>query len=150
LADHSLSMKSIPIRSRAIRALRDVARFHFAPDESGILARYSAALEASGSKGETVGIYVNPVGTDPEAIVVTDSELVMVSSGVATSVPYAEIQSVHGPAEKQRDLDIRASLRSGTVVTLRIAGADGRFRDVYSFVRFLDRVLEDMRSDKAG
>jgi hypothetical protein len=30
------------------------------------------------------------------------------------------------------------------------AGVDGRFRDVYSFVRFLDRVLEDMRSAKAG
>jgi hypothetical protein len=143
-------MKSIPVRSRAIRALRDVARFHFAPDESGILARYRAALETSGSKGETIGIYVNPVGTDPEAIVVTDTELVTVSSGVPLSIPYAEIQSVHGPVEKQRDLDIRADLRSGKVVTLRIAGADDRFRDVYSFVRFLDRVIEDMASDKVG
>jgi hypothetical protein len=60
-------MKTIPVRSRAIRTLRDVARFHFAPDESGILARYAAVPEASGSKGETIGIYVNPVGTDPEA-----------------------------------------------------------------------------------
>lgn len=143
-------MKSISVRSRAIRALRDVARFHFAPDESGILARYRAALEASGSEGETIGIYVNPVGTDPEAIVVTDKELAIVSSGVTTSVPYAEIQSVHGPVDNQRELDIKADLRSGRVVALRIAGADGRFRDVHAFLRFLDRVLEDMTSGKAG
>lgn len=143
-------MKIIPVRSRAIRTLRDVARFHFAPDESGILARYAAVPEASGSKGETIGIYVNPVGTDPEAILVTDKGLVLVSSGVATSFPYSEIQSVHGPAEKQRDLDIRATLVSGRVVSLRIAGADGQFRDVYSFLRFLDRVLEDRASDQAS
>src|SRR5437868_15025616 len=99
-------MKSISVRSRAIRTLRDVARFHFAPDDSGILARYRAAPEASGHKGEAVGIYVHPVGTDPEAIVVTDTPLIAISSGVPMSIRYAELQAVHGSVEKQRELDI--------------------------------------------
>lgn len=93
--------------------------------------------------GEPIGVYKNPDKVDPEAILICDGGLILIRSGSAQNISFSDIQSTRSPSATEDNPDISIVLHSKIVVRLRVAGADGQFRDVFSFVRFLDRVLED-------
>lgn len=93
--------------------------------------------------GEIVGVYINPPAEVPNAIVVTENGLLVVRSGARQWIKFSELRSIQASGAENGDPEILLTLKSGIVVGIRVAGADDRFRDVFSFVRFLDRVIED-------
>lgn len=131
----------VSVASRAHRALRDLSRFKFASDVSIELA------EVANGHGVLVGAYENPSDVEPKHIVVTDQALGCIGAAQILWIALDEIDSTRGPQEKGVGDAITINMKSGIRTQLRIAGRDGKFQDVLSFVRFLDRVIEDRKFD---
>ena len=134
-------MVSISVFSRAHRALSGMARFRFLRDEKDLAAyrqRYDTAL-----LGEPIGIYSNPVSGQPETILVAERGLVAIRAGNMQQIQFDELRGIQGPHTKSDASRITLTLRSGNVVNLDILGRDGKFQDVFGFLRFLARVMED-------
>lgn len=138
-------VSKITVFSRAHRALRDAPRFQFTSKDSDIPEPYREQMRVNEPLGDLVGLYRNPDAEQPEAILVTEEGLLAMRPGASQWVRFSELESILSPSADSESNDISLRLRSGIVVGLRIAGRDGRFRDVFSFVRFLDRVLEDRK-----
>ncbi|MFL6603188.1 MAG: hypothetical protein ACJ8R9_17925 [Steroidobacteraceae bacterium] len=136
-------MSKISVFSRAHRALRDASRFQFASTESDITERYREQIRVYAPLGQIVGLYKNPDAVQPEGILVTENGLLAIRPGSSQWITFAELESVRGPNAESESSDILLTLHSGIVVGLRVAGRDDRFRDVFGFARFLDRVLGD-------
>jgi hypothetical protein len=117
-----------------------MARFRFLQDETELSAyrlRYDRLI------GEPIGIYSNPVPSQPETILVAERGLVAIRAGDMQSIKFDELNAVQGPHTKADASRITLTLRSGIVVNLDIHGRDGKFQDVFGFVRFLARVMDD-------
>jgi hypothetical protein len=137
-------MAEISAFSRAHRAFRHTPRFHFVRSEPEIADRYRALISVDTALGDVIGVYINPDSVQPEAIFVSERGLLATRSGSVQKIEFSQIESTRSPSAADDDNAVIALvLRSGIVVNLRVAGTEGRFRDVFSFVRFLDRVLED-------
>jgi DNA helicase HerA-like ATPase len=136
-------MVEISALSRARRAFRDTPRFHFVRDEPELADEYQYWVHSAPELGGLIGAYKNPNSVQPDTILIAEHGLVAVKSGIAQRIEFSEIESIRSPGAQDDNSDISLVLRSGIVVGLPVAGRDGRFRDVFSFVRFLARVLED-------
>ena len=124
-----------------------MARFRFLRDEKDLAAyrqRYDTAL-----LGEPIGIYSNPVSGQPETILVAERGLVAIRAGNMQQIQFDELRGIQGPHTKSDASRITLTLRSGHVVNLDILGRDGKFQDVFEFVRFLARVMEDQSDSHA-
>lgn len=145
-------MAEVSVFSRAHRTLRDAPRFTFASKSPEVAAPYIENESTAEVLGEVVGVYINPPPEAPNAIVVTENGLLAVRSETKQWIKFSELRSIQAPGIDNGDSEILLTLKSGIVVSMRIAGTDGRFRDVFSFVRFLDRVIEDLerRQSEAG
>jgi len=124
-----------------------MARFRFLRDEKDLAAyrqRYDTAL-----LGEPIGIYSNPVSGQPETILVAERGLVAIRAGNMQQIQFDELRGIQGPHTKSDASRITLTLRSGNVVNLDILGRDGKFQDVFEFVRFLARVMEDQSDSHA-
>ena len=104
-----------------------------------------AAFVANLGHGSPIGVYENPNGVDPTHVVITDQALGCLGTDQERWIRFDEIDSTHGPHNKDVHDAIAVVMKSGARTQLRIAGGVGRFKDVFSFVRFLDRVVEDQR-----
>jgi hypothetical protein len=136
-------MATISVYSRAHRTLRGIQRFHFVSTEPDMLLAYRPVVDANEALGEAIGVYKNPIPVQPEAILVAEGGLLAIRPSATQQIVFSELASIRGPSAAENTSDICLTLRSGIVVNLRVGGKDGRFRDVFSFVRFLSRVLED-------
>jgi hypothetical protein len=136
-------MARISVFSRAHRTLRDTPRFIFSSKDKEVVAPYLDQFPAGESLGEVVGVYVNPPTEQPSAVVIAENGLFAVRLGASQWIKFAELKSIRAPSADDSESEISLVLKSGNVIGLRIAGSDHQFRDVFSFVRFLDRVLED-------
>ena len=76
-------MARISVFSRAHRALRELPRFRFLQNETELPA-YRQGYD-SVVIGEPIGIYSNPVPTQPETILVAERGLVSIRQGAACS-----------------------------------------------------------------
>jgi hypothetical protein len=132
----------VSVASRAHRALRDIPRFKFAAaldldadPLNGLKAEY----------GELIGVYENPQETDPKWVVIAEQAIGCIGNGPPRWILFDDIETTEGPREKMIDNIVIVVLKSGIRTELRIAGGGDRFKDVFGFVRFLDRVVEDRR-----
>lgn len=139
-------MAQISVFSRAHRAFRDMPRFHFVLVEPEVAAQYTSLGNVDTSLGDAIGVYKNPDPVQPESIFVAERGLLVIRADTAQRIEFSDVASIRSPSAADDGADISLVLRSGIAVNLRVAGRDGRFRDVFSFVRFLDRVLEDRLS----
>ena len=124
-----------------------MAHFRFLQDEPELAdyrQRYDRPLI-----GEPIGIYSNPVPTQPEIILVAERGLVAIRAGNIQSIQFDELSGVQGPHTKADASRITLTLRSGMVVNLDIHGRDGKFQDVFELVRFLTRVMQDQSGPHA-
>ena len=136
-------MTRISVYSRAHRALRDVPRFQFVSDDRCEVPGHIQEVQ-SRALGEVIGCYKNPEPIQPEAILVAEHGLLSLGPGIDQYINFSDIKSVAGPGADTDSSDISVVLKSGIAVRLRVAGRDGKYRDVFSFVRFLSRVTEDI------
>jgi hypothetical protein len=129
----------LPVKSRAHRCLKLVDRFSW--DEQDLF-RWSAELPL-GQHEEVIGAYRNPGGELP-VVVVTSCRLFLSSSSELASVEFVDIESVElVESDKDSAANLLLRLRTGDGVVVPFAGRDGKLRDVYSFMHFLDRLPTD-------
>jgi hypothetical protein len=122
-------------------------RFRFLQNETELAAHRQRCDKVL--IGEPIGIYSNPPPTQPETILVAERGLVVIRAGDMQSIQFDELSGVQGPHTKADASRITLTLRSGIVVNLDIHGREGKFQDVFEFVRFLARVLEDQSGPHA-
>lgn len=135
-------MAKIKVASRVHRILAHMKRFRRDLDSFPDLP-----VPLPGLQGQTaLGVYPNAEGSLREAFVVTDQGLVLEDGGRWVSIPYSSLRKVVTPKTKTDVYHLDLELKDGSLLRLPIRGHDGRFLDVFEFVRFFSRVLEDMES----
>ena len=125
---------------RAHRTLRGYARYHHCVDETDHCAQYAKRVTEP-----LIGVYENPQEAGAPTIAITEDALYVLEAGDPERIAFDDITSTQAPPEKADASEIRVALVDGSFRVLRICGGEGQFRDLYDFLRFLDRVLADRR-----
>ncbi len=133
-------MADVSVKSRVARTLRGLRRFIADPT---VLDEYAGRLRTAA--GDVLGVYQNPDGVPVSRIVVTSRGLYLIGEQGERFLAFDDIANVAGPAQKVQAGDLELSLKSGESIDLPIRGGDQQFRDVFEFLRFLDRVIADLR-----
>lgn len=134
----------ISVRSRAHRTLRALGCFSYIEKAS------PAQINLLTGGEELIGIYRNPPAPESDEVYVTDRRLIVQKPAGGESVPYSQIARIETPQEKYAAEYLRVHLASGTAVHIPVRGGNGRFRDVWEFLRFLQRVSADAQSATKG
>lgn len=125
--------------ARAYRILKQLTAFTEAKSWHGDLARIPAPLRF----GELVGTYLNP-GPDGTRLDVFVEGVTWFDQDQQRYVRFDEIEHVDLPDGKDSDA-LRIAVVSGERMLMPVRGGEGRFRDSLSMLRFLKRVVEDLR-----
>jgi len=88
-----------------------------------------------------LGVYANQPGQCTENIVITNLGLHLLVDKIPAYVDYSQIKNIETPNTKDAD-HLVIHLVDGRIVKLHIRGKHDRFRDVFEFLRFLDRVIK--------
>ena len=124
----------------AHRKLRGkVDAFVDARDDPAIVGHYD-------KRGDAIGAYRNPRGTDPELVLITDQAIYYLDGSGRHEIRFGDIEDVDLPptVDSPRELQIRRA--GGDAVTLRIEGRTGKVDDVYRMYQFLIQAAEVARS----
>jgi hypothetical protein len=127
----------------AHRALRGAAGYHHCRDEPEYCERYRDHADE-----DLIGVYENPPGITPRVVVITEEGMYMHGEEGVACLKFHDLLSIRGPDDKTGSGRIQVAERNGHSSTIRIEGGNGKFRDVYSMVRFLDRVVAQKRGVK--
>ena len=140
-------MPSISVGERAHRILNHLKSYR--TTEEGLSQRLAMEIgELQLQPGESIiGIYDNRPGSQDERIVVTTVGLHVSLDGKWRSIVYADVERNELPREKLLADTITIVLKSGGVLTVPVRGGDEKFRDVFEFVHFLDRVTRKNASE---
>jgi hypothetical protein len=95
-----------------------------------------------------IGIYRNSLEDLKDSIAVTDLGIHIYRSSCWEYVGYTQMESIAIPEEKQEADFLLVSLTNGRATNVPIRGGQGRFRDAFEFLRFLDRVIQDIQKEK--
>ncbi len=103
-----------------------------------------AELNLPGEAGQILGIYDNEPGN---RIFVGHHGIVTQEILGSSFIRYTDIMNTSVPGDNKLTADhILVTLKDGTQEALWIKQGNGKFRDVWEFYRFLNRVVEDLRS----
>ncbi len=132
------------IKSRAHRILKSFSNYHSfgesASDSSASLAGYSLEEDE-----HPLGIYENAPDNHSDNILVTTRGLHLLQEPQEQFIQYLEIDRIEVTQPKQLADSVVLHLRSGNVSEISIKGGRGNLRDVWEFVRYLRRVMEDVQ-----
>lgn len=134
-------MAATSIQSRVHRCLRHLERLSRTQEGLGSLP---ASLHLRLEEGErSLAVYRNP-GDDPALVIITTSGIYLSNTGSLANIDYDDIESFELlEKDKENAATLRFFLVDGRWMDMPFAGRDGRFRDVFSFHRFFQRVLSD-------
>ncbi len=93
-------------------------------------------------------MYENPPTTEASSIVITERGLYWSSPEAKQCVEFEAVRHVRGPGEKTAGAEVTMELLDGSSRSIWVEGGDGKYRDVYSMVRFLARVVELKRKER--
>lgn len=132
------------LRARVHRILKSLDRFQSLSGQSNF---NHYAKEPAISEGEEVlGIYRPNAGDVDNAVIVTTLGL-HVYSDEWICLEYSKMISAHVSLEDSVDKTSASiliiELETGKAIPISIAGGQGNLRDVWSFLRFLQRVIVD-------
>lgn len=136
--------RKIPVRSRVWRILRHLSDFTMHGDGEELVLPRDILRQGE----ELLGIYWNHPGSWREAIIVTNRGLHLLRRKGATVLDYSDMERSRRVGEKTQIQSLDIPLRGGQIVRLPVLGHHGRTRDSLSFMRFLDRVFEDLADEK--
>ena len=94
--------------------------------------------------GTSVGYYQNP-GLSGDTIGIFSGGLAWLESGRTASIRYSEIAEVTLTKGKESE-GLVLKMHDGKHLLLPVRGQHGRFFDSLEMLRFLDRVLKDLRN----
>lgn len=129
-------------RIRAHRILSNMNRFKYVESEylKALFERNNLALLE-----ENIGFYENHDGSIEEGILISDKEISILSTSKTQTFFYDEIDMIL-PLDNKEDMKkIVIVLNSGDKVFVPVYGENGRFKDIFEFSRFLNRVYEDIK-----
>ncbi|MBA3393423.1 MAG: hypothetical protein H0T89_12300 [Deltaproteobacteria bacterium] len=118
------------------RHLKRMNRYRDFEAEPSTRAKYEAW-----TTDPLLGVYENPAGVVPNAIVVTTRGIYFKAESSVCAVMFADIASATSPSDKAGPGELKVVLRDGSQVTLRIEGSDEKYRDVYQFQMFMMAVV---------
>ncbi len=127
------------IRSRAHRVLENLSNYRDISDSSEPHLLSQASFSA---KEDILGVYENIPGAWQEAIIISDAGLRIFLNAGWLFIPYADMCAVDVPGAKDKqtvDL-LLIRLVSGITIELPVRGGRGKLRDVWEFLRYLQRV----------
>lgn len=129
------------VQSRAHRILKDLSNYR---DLSNI-TKEGVWGDLGLQEGEgIIGIYENVPDSLENAIIVTKFGLHIQRAGRWKFINYDEIENSFIPSGNKHKADrISITLVGGKEVFILIEGGNDKFRDVFEFLRFLDRVSKD-------
>lgn len=128
----------ISVKSRAHRILGHLTTY---TTESSRVQEFAA--KARISLDQLIGVYVNADARLKAMLISKDAVHLIENGDEVHSVPYALIERIDGPVEKVDSDEITLHLKNGIVHVLPITARRGKFKDVFAFVRFFDRVVAD-------
>lgn len=141
-------MQQLPRRvaSRAHRILKRLENYQslFGAADEDIPNNISGIALAPGE--QLIGVYYNMPDERREPIVVTSEGLHVLSKEGWQRVEYRQMRDVGPPVdeEKTQVMSLSITLQDGNTFALPVKGGRGNFRDAWSFLRFLMRVLGDV------
>jgi hypothetical protein len=139
---------SVRVRSRAHRILRDLDAYSTVEAEQPIAPRFADILPSLEPAETLVGIYENHRDDCDDLVALTDKGILIWNGGLVRRVEYSRIDRTV-PPETKEVRQVRLRLSGGLIVDIPITGGEGHLRDAFAFYRFLDRVVEDLRSSGA-
>lgn len=92
-----------------------------------------------------IGVYERLTRDINELIVVTNKGMFFTEDGVMSSFQYKQIKYIETPKELGEEKLVIHILENKTVI-LSVKG-DEKFQHIFTFLRFLDRVLSDIQSE---
>ncbi|GAA4337996.1 hypothetical protein GCM10023165_16420 [Variovorax defluvii] len=93
--------------------------------------------------GDLIGCYQNP-GPEGETIGIFADGLAWNEGGRLIELSFADVQEGSLPSEKASE-GVLLTMRDGKQFRLPVRGQRGRFFDSMEMLRFLDRVIQDLR-----
>lgn len=128
---------------RAYRILNALANYHQAEHtDFGILAL------AEGRLGDLLGCYRNPAPQEGTIGIFTDG-LAWLEAGHPVAIRFSDIVEAELPSGKESQ-GLVLKLRAGDEVLMPVRGHRGQFYDSMEVLRFMYRVLEDLRKTEVG
>jgi hypothetical protein len=138
----------ISIKSRIHRTIKDFDNYSEISTSNSVLLLDGLEL----NENETpYGVYENVRGVKDGRIVITNLGLHLFSKNHWSFVNYTEIESVSidlKGSEKQNSEFLRVKLKIKTELLIPVKGNQGKFRDIFQFSRFLNRVIGDIKSEE--
>ena len=133
--------RAVSVKSRLHRSLLGVPGFSTEPEA----VRARATEFSFAPQEELLGVYTNPEPADvpQQQLAITSRGLHWIRDGRVIQVCYRDIAAVNGPHSKSDSTGLTLTLTDGRTEALPIEGQHDAFRDVFPFLRFLDRVLAD-------
>jgi hypothetical protein len=138
-----MTIKRIPVCSRAHRALRQLDRYKplESKDRQDVLERFQ--YQTTCNSEELIGIYDNSDHKEALLIITDQGISLRENEGSWKYFAYTNIERVMKPKEKvDRYIDI--CLTDGTVSRVHIRGGEGPVRDSFAFYVFLRHVIKDI------
>jgi hypothetical protein len=138
-------MKNRIISSRAHRILRHCTNFHLIKDislDTEVLIKDIHLIDGE----ELIGVYENSFDENASSILVSNLGIRVITPIAVDFVDYQFIDKVEIPAgvDKGELNRLFIRLKDGQTKTIFIGGGHAKFRDIYEFIHFLDRVKDDV------
>jgi len=134
------------LKAREHRILKGLDQYQSFSENPDLHFHLEGIVFATGEK--PLGIYRNSVDNNQNSVVITTRGLYVFLTGWRF-LEYEELASAHVPLEEGKGKTTADTLilrlRSGEKINISITGGKGQTRDVWSFDRFMIRIIEDYR-----
>jgi hypothetical protein len=103
--------------------------------------------QIKGRLGKPLGCYQNPPPSQ-EVIYILEDGLLLFSISKVSLIEYSSIRNVS--IDGKNALEISIITNDGEEILLQVKGNDGKFFDSLEMLRFLDRVIADVKGKVRG
>lgn len=138
---------NIPVVSRVHRCLAQMAKYHSFKDSDKNLQDYPVELEKD---EEPIGVYENIPNKIEQSIIITDKAIYFCdTNNHADRASYRDIVDTETPKDKLTDDTLVVRMNNGRnfLLPVRRDYKGSRTSDLFEFIRFLNRVKEDLRAN---
>lgn len=134
-------------RQRAHRILERRDRYHDLSNPS-TWPDWARAVDLRDGEG-LLGYYENDPGSLNELLLISDQGLRLRDGDMWRFLAYDDIDHTKFPLPKDTADHLEIATRSGSTFRIPVRGGQGRYRDAFSVLHFIDRAVGDVRREQA-
>lgn len=90
--------------------------------------------------GALVGVYRNSPQFIEDCVVVFENGLQVIGKESTALIYYREVTNIESPKDKVSYNSLKVTLKSGEKFIIPVRNGNGKYRDSFEFLRFIDRV----------